>query len=252
MKLPKQPATLALIHQILGILVTALAIWLGNALFQVTSTVLTLVVGTGTIAAIASWRTEQPRWWIPIHMAFPISVLAASVLQIPAAWYLLGFILCAALFGTIHQTRVPYYPSRKSVWEALATLMDRSSPGQRFIDIGCGMGGCAKFIKKKYPQALVYGIELALLPWCICKLRTILQKNAPLWFFGDYQKLNFSDYDVIFSYLSPAAMDDLETKLSKELLPEKLFASLEFKLPNWKPARTIQTSAGTLYIYEYQ
>lgn len=252
MKLLKQPATLAFLHQMLGLLITAIAVWLGNVLFQATSTVLTLVVGTGTIAAIASWRAKQPRWWLPIHITFPIAVLAASILQIPAAWYLLGFILCAALFGSIHQTRVPYYPSRKAAWDALATLMNDKPAGQRFIDIGCGMGGCAKFIKTTYPQAVVHGIELALLPWAICRLRSALQKSSPAWLFGDYNKLNFSDYDLIFAYLSPAAMEDLEAKLSKELLPTKLFTSLEFTLPNWKPARTISTTAGTLYVYELQ
>lgn len=113
------------------------------------------------------------------------------------------------------------------------------------------MGGCALYLHKKHPAWTVSGIEIALLPWLICRLRSAGKVN-PAWHYGSYQKITLADYDVIFAYLSPAAMAGLEQQLARDLQPEALFVSLEFTLPNWEIQKEVETTAGTLYFYRTQ
>ena len=69
---------------------------------------------------------------------------------------------------------------------------------------------------------------------------------------GDYQKINFADFDVIFAYLSPAAMPGLWDKVSKEMHPSSLLISHEFDIPDVKPSEILgQSSQGPVsYLYQ--
>ena len=70
---------------------------------------------------------------------------------------------------------------------------------------------------------------------------------------GDYARLDFSEYDAVFAYLSPAAMPALWDKASREMRPGSLLASYEFPIPGHPPTRTanVNTHAPHLYIWDF-
>jgi predicted O-methyltransferase YrrM len=52
---------------------------------------------------------------------------------------------------------------------------------------------------------------------------------------GDYMTLDFAHYDVVFAYLSPAAMEALWEKAHNEMRPGSLLLSYEFAIPGQMP-----------------
>jgi hypothetical protein len=52
---------------------------------------------------------------------------------------------------------------------------------------------------------------------------------------GDYEHLDFVSYDVVFAYLSPAAMPALWEKARAEMQSGALLLSYEFTIPDIEP-----------------
>ncbi|WP_460825116.1 class I SAM-dependent methyltransferase, partial [Massilia solisilvae] len=101
------------------------------------------------------------------------------------------------------------------------------------------------------PDARVEGIELAPLPWLASRLRALLSGSRARFLRGDYERLDFGDYDLVYAYLSPAAMDGLWRKARREMRPGSVLASYEFAIAGQAPDRVLvpQGSARELYIW---
>jgi SAM-dependent methyltransferase len=110
----------------------------------------------------------------------------------------------------------------------------------RFIDIGSGFGGLVMHLAAQRPESSFQGIELAPLPWLASRVRAAVAGSRAHFFRGDYARLDFADYDVIFAYLSPAAMPALWDKACHEMRPGTLLLSYEFPIPGVQPSLTIE------------
>ena len=120
------------------------------------------------------------------------------------------------------------------------------------IDIGSGLGGMAMHLAAARPGAEVTGIELAPLPWLVSKLRAALRKSRARFVRGDYEALNFADYDLVFAYLSPAAMPGLWHKAQREMRTGTLLVSYEFEIPAGQSVKTIHATEGGPLLYYRQ
>lgn len=204
----------------------------------------------GGFAAIATARAGMARWWCLIQFLFPVAVLLAQGLALPPVVFLAGFVVLLLVFWSTFRTQVPYYPSGKAVRaEVLALLDGREAP--RVIDIGSGLGGLALALARARPDARVEGVELAPLPWLASRLRALLAGSRVRFLRGDYEKLDFGDYDLVYAYLSPAAMDGLWRKARREMRPGSVLVSYEFAIAGQAPDRVVvpQGSARQLYIW---
>ena len=56
---------------------------------------------------------------------------------------------------------------------------------------------------------------------------------------GDYSSLDFSQFDAVIAYLSPAAMPALWDKARAEMRPGTSLYSVEFAIPGQPPSTTI-------------
>lgn len=206
----------------------------------------------GALAAAATRRCGLAPWWIPIQWLFPPALLAADALRLPAALYLLAFLLMLGLYWSTFRTQVPLYPSSPAVWRAVAQLLP-PGPGLRLMDVGSGLGGLVLELARRRPDADIAGIELAPLPWLCCRLRARLGGSTARFLRGDYERLDFGAYDVVFAYLSPAAMAPLWAKAAAEMRPGALLLSYEFMIPVKPPDRTIfATPDGPpLYLWRF-
>jgi predicted O-methyltransferase YrrM len=122
----------------------------------------------------------------------------------------------------------------------------------RIIDIGSGLGDMSMYIAKLRPDCSVEGIEIAPLPWLISIVRAKLNRSKVDFRIGDYRLLNFANYDLIFAYLSPAAMSDLWQKAQKEMRSGTLLVSYEFDVEGVESTDMIQSGENEkmLYIWE--
>ncbi len=251
--LRKTPSLLALIVQCaaLGVILlyAKMSVPTEGALqaADMTFYVFSLVLFQSMFATFIATCVGMAVWWRWIHFFFPLALWLMSILHVPSSVYLAGFVVTMALYWTTFKTQVPFYPSRPAVWQALLTLMEQHSPQRalRMIDIGSGLGDVSTFIAQQRPDDAVEGIEIAPLPWLISKVRAAMKGSRARFTLGSYQALHFADYDVVFAYLSPAAMPQLWQKASQEMRPGTLLVSLEFDIPHVMPLQIIHTGEST-------
>lgn len=206
------------------------------------------VILQGGIAALLAYMCRMAWWWSAMLAVFPIAALLVNYLQLPPLFFLAAFLIMLVVFWTTFRSQVPYYPSRLSVWQAVEPLLPANRPF-RFIDIGSGFGGAVMYLSKGHAQGEFTGIEIAPLPWLISLLRAKMRGSRGRFVRGDYTRLDFAQYDVVFAYLSPAAMPGLWEKAASEMAKGSLLLSYEFIIEQKKPDILIQTqeNGATLY-----
>jgi SAM-dependent methyltransferase len=206
----------------------------------------------GMLSALATARAGLARWWRLIQFAFPLTVLAAQALAVPPSVFLAAFLVFVVLFWSTFRTQVPYYPSGPALRPLVAGLLPAAGT-PRAIDIGSGFGGLVLDLARRRPDAAIEGIELAPLPWLVSRLRATLARSRARFRLGDYESLDFGQYDLVFAYLSPAAMDGLWRKAQREMRPGSQLASYEFGIAARAPDRTLAPPGGmrTLYIWVF-
>ena len=207
----------------------------------------------GLIAALASYYLlHMPVWWAAIHLLFFPALLSATlVLNLPAYWYLAGFITLLLVFGRIHHTRVPLFLSSGEAVDALAGLLPQDRQF-KLIDLGSGCGGLVCKLARMLPHGSYHGIETAVLPCWISKLRTLLSRQDCQFEWESIWQHDLSGYDVVYAYLSPVPMPRLWEKACREMRPGSLFISNTFTVPGIKPDRCIRLddfSSAVLYIW---
>jgi len=204
----------------------------------------------GALAAgMAYWR-RMASWWIPILFCFAPAAMLVNTWQVPPAVFLGIFLFLLLLFWSTFRSQVPFYPSGRPVWEAVAALLPPDRP-VRLIDIGSGLGGAVLHLSRERPESRFIGIELAPLPWLVSQLRAKFTRSRGNFIRGDYTLLDFADYDVIFAYLSPAAMTALWQKARAEMRPGCMLISYEFIIENTSPGVVIhpKKKGPALYVW---
>jgi hypothetical protein len=214
---------------------------------------LSVAVVQGLLAAAITWKFRLAAWWRAIQLLFPMAVLATLALQLPSWLFLLLFLILLGLYWSTFRTQVPYYPSNPAVWDAVRQQLPppAADPARplRLIDIGSGLGGLVLYLARVRPDAACEGIELAPLPWLYSWLRARLTGAGARFRLGDYEKLDFAAYDLVFAYLSPAAMAGLWRKAAAEMRPGAMLMSYEFAIHARAPDRTIHATEGGVPLY---
>jgi len=221
------------------------AVGYGLTLFQA-------VLLQGVVAMLITWKIGLAPWWRVIQLLFPLALLVTSAFRLPPILYLVIFIVLLGWYWSTFRTQVPYFPSSQPVWEAVAAaLPDR--PGLRVIDVGSGLGGMTLHLARLRPDIECTGIELAPLPWLYSFLRAKITGSRARFIRGDYEKIQFEHYDLVFAYLSPAVMNALYAKARREMKSGALLISYEFAIPPYIPDKTILTTEGAppLYLWRF-
>lgn len=247
----RAPAVQALLLQCCAFPLTLAAVFL-LARSGVPMAYLDAALVQGVIAAGLSWMRGLAGWWRAIQFLFPVTVLGARQFDLPPALFLAAFVFLLLLYWSTFRTQVPYYPSGRRVWDAVAALLPADRP-LAFVDIGSGLGGLVLALARRRPDSTFAGIELAPLPWLLSSLRARLAGSRARFVRGDYEHLDFRQYDAVFAYLSPAAMSALWRKAAAEMRPGTMLLSYEFVIPEREPDRTIVPSGRgpALYVWHF-
>jgi hypothetical protein len=92
----------------------------------------------------------------------------------------------------------------------------------------------------------VVGIELAPLPFLYSWLRAAGRQPRPL-SARRLRKTDFSQFDLVFAYLSPAAMSGLWRKAAAEMRPDPCLQATNLLF--WKDRRIIITPQSRISLY---
>lgn len=201
-----------------------------------------LALGQAVAAAACAALLGSARWWLAIHLAFAPLLVAALQLGIAPGWYLAAFVVLAATFWTSFRTQVPLYLSNRRTVAAIAELLPQRS-GLRILDLGSGTGSFVAGIARRRPQWRVCGIEAAPAPWLASRWRTRCLRNVALRR-GDFFRAPWSEFDVVYAFLSPVPMAAVWDKARRELPAGALLLSNSFPVPGRKPDRVVELDDG--------
>lgn len=243
-----RPAMLALLVLVAAFFITLV---LGELLLRqinMNTSVYVFGIAYGVVAAVLAWMIKMARWWKYIVGIFPIAVISVSQLNLPPSLFFAIFVVLLLLYWTTFKSQVPFYPSNKEVWDEVGKLIAQKDHC-RLIDIGSGFGGGILYWAKQFPDKRFEGVEIAPLPWFVSKLRAQFTHNSGIFLRQDYLQLDFKKYDIVFAYLSPAAMDTLWDKAKSEMRSGSLLISYEFIVEGQQPDVIIPVASGKKNVY---
>lgn len=205
------------------------------------------------VVSVLAKVARMPVWWRWIHVIFPLAVVFMQQVALPASVYFAGFIITLTLYWSVHNTRVPFYPSFPATWRALQRILEQHAGDQslKVLDIGSGIGDIAMFLAKQRIHDDVSGIEIAPLPWAVSAVRALFSGTSVKFTLGDYRDIDFAELDVVFAYLSPAVMQDVWQKVQQEMRPGCLFVTSEFPVPDMPAEHIVFPSAHSPALYVY-
>lgn len=249
------PAVVALLVQAVVALLLASALLLCWQLGQIRFSFPEVLLSQSLLTLLATRWLGLAWWWCVIQPLFPVALAGMMTLALPSWLYLMLFLALLLIYWSTYRTQVPYYPSTRSSWLALEQLLPQARAFS-FVDIGSGLGGLVLHLGKKYPLANCSGVEVAPLPWLISILRQKLGAASVRFLWSSYERLDFSKFDVVFAYLSPAAMDALWRKASAEMRPGSQLVSFEFPVVGVPEAFTVAAHKGPdhghkLYVWTF-
>jgi hypothetical protein len=237
--------------QCVALLATVLLNFLIQTAFSYQAALWHLAIAQGAIAAALSHFVRQPSWWPPLHAGFVPAILLARQVNLPAWIYLAAFLLLVLFYWSTFRTRVPLYLSDRKAWKAVSSLLPEAQPFT-FIDLGSGLGDVPFYLEKRFPQARFYGTEIAPAPWLISRLRAWFKRSRVSFMRRDYAALNLAEFDVVFAFLSPAAMPGLWQQAQAQMRSGSLFMSLSFAVNTRQPDYVVALAEGarhTLYVW---
>ena len=234
----------SLVIQCIAVLLAVLLHTLSPTVFSFQPALWQFALAQGAIAAGLSIVWRQPAWWPPLHFGFLPAILLAQWVDAPAWFHLAAFLLLLAFYWSTFRTRVPLYLSSRKARQALASLLPQAQP-LRFIDLGSGFGGVPCYLESRFPLGRFYGTELAPAPWLVSRLRTRLTGSRVRFMRRDYAQLSLADFDVVFAFLSPAAMPGLWRQARSQMRSGSLFVSLSFAVDAQPPDHVVTLAEGT-------
>jgi SAM-dependent methyltransferase len=202
----------------------------------------------GLVAGAVGQALRLPPWWLPINAAFVPAALGLHSLAVSPAWFLAAFAVLLFVFWNTFRTRVPLYLSSARACERLAQMVPAEATA-RILDLGCGFGGVMLALRHLRPQLRIIGVELAPLPSWLAKIRLRRDANSTV-HRRDFWNEDFSGYDVVYAFLSPAPMERLWDKVQAQMRPGTLFVSNSFIVPGVAPDLTLPVTSGSaLYVW---
>ena len=193
----------------------------------------------GLVAARLGRGLGMDFWWFPINALFVPSLVWMLGLGLPSHYPLGAFCLLASVYWGVSRTRVPLFLSNRAAARAVASLLPQER-GFTFVDLGSGLGGMLSSLARARPSGRYFGVESAPVPFVLSWLRALrVQSFHVRW--GKYEALDLGRYDVVYAYLSPAAMTSLWDKARREMRAGSLLISNGFAIPDVPPALTLAT-----------
>ena len=161
-----------------------------------------------------------------IVLGFPLSQLLvnSSALSMPPVAWLCLLVLIALVYPLNAWSDAPLFPTpSRALIEMPAHI--QLSAGARILDAGCGLGDGLKALRKAYPQAQFFGLEMSWLLRVFCAIRCPWAKIRQ----GNIWLADWSSYDVVYMFQRPESMPKAMSKAKAEMRSGTWLVSLEFE-----------------------
>ncbi len=164
------------------------------------------------------------------------------------------FLVVLSLLGTLAYgalSAAPWVPLGRADTERLLHLA-QLCPGELLYDLGCGDGRLLTAAAKRYGVRAV-GFEIALLPYLLAQARIRLAGvgERVTVRYQSFWHVPFDRADAVVCFLTPQALQRLQTKIPSELKPSARFVTYAFKLKSLSPTFVSKPSPTATPIYLY-
>lgn len=146
--------------------------------------------------------------------------------------------------------RSPFVPSNRRTIEKMLKIA-KIKKGEKVVDLGCGDGRIVVRADRLYGAKAV-GYEISWMVWSLAQLNKLLKGSNAKIYRQSFFQADLSQVDVVFCYLLPEAMRQLEPKFKKELKKGARIVSASFSLPGWKPVRDYPREGRVVRIFVYK
>jgi hypothetical protein len=141
-------------------------------------------------------------------------------------------------------------PTSRPVRRAIADLVPANA--STIYELGCGWGGLARALARRFPSSRVIAVEASFVPWAMTALMQRLQKLPNLEVVrGSFWAHPLGEADVLVCYLWTGGMRELAERL--HMKPGAVLISATFALPGRTADDTVR--ARDLYaspVYRYR
>ncbi len=180
-------------------------------------------------------------WWrrLFIGLGFPLSLLLAGGLAIPAWGWLLPLALLALIYPLNAWRDAPLFPTPADALNALPTVAPLA-PGAKVLDAGCGLGHGLEALRQAYPLADLDGLEWSrpLAWWCARRCPWARVRRGDIW------QADWSGYALVYLFQRPESMPRAIEKARAELRPGAYLVSLEFEAGELTPLAKLDGARG--------
>ena len=176
-------------------------------------------------------------WWrrVIVGLGFPVSLLLAGGLSLPAWGWLLPLVLLALIYPLNAWRDAPLFPTPANALNELPTVTPLE-PGAKVLDAGCGLGQGLEALRQAYPLAELHGIEWSRpLAWLCARRCPWAQVER-----GDIWKADWSGYDLVYLFQRPESMPRAIEKMRAELKRGAYLVSLEFEAVGLVPLAKLE------------
>ena len=198
-----------------------------------------LALGAAVGACLGWLQSERWRRLI-VALGFPASVIAlgwqggASGLL-----WLAPLLILWWLYPRRTWSEAPLFPTPRGALRRLAAKAPLPA-GARVLDAGCGAGDGLRELLHAYPEARVEGVEWSRPIAWLARLRargaTVRQ--------GDLWADDWAPFALVYVFQRPESMPRVWAKACAELAPDAWLVSLDFAVPDVKPAASWQIDNG--------
>lgn len=152
----------------------------------------------------------------------------------------------------------PFVATPTPVVRQMLTLAELK-PGERLYDLGSGDGRTVIMAAKDFGAESV-GVELRedLVKRALSNIQELGLEEKVQIFQNDIFRVDLSQADVVFLYLTTSANEKVKPKLETELKPGARIVSHDYEIIGWKPSKVdnfcenprLGYPSHTLYVYK--
>jgi hypothetical protein len=165
---------------------------------------------------------------------------------------ILAISILIQFFNIIFRGYAPFISTKgKVIIEIFSQIKFDENFKGKVYELGAGQAGFLRRFEEKYKNAELVGVEYSLIPYLISKFQLGLFGSKIIIQKKNFFKIDLSDADVIYCYLSSKTMKTLEKKFQKECKKGTVIISYQFIMPNLKPDKILELGEfSRVYVYK--
>lgn len=160
---------------------------------------------------------------------------------IPGIFFIIiSYFIIIFIFDLLLRGFVPFIPSRPWVVDHLLEEIKLNQENPKLLALSTGRSGFFHALEKKYPKAILVGVETSLFPYLIGRAQLLIRRSKITVKYSEIYRFDVSDKDFIYSHLYPDDMEGLGRKLKFECKPGTIIVSTGFNIPHLIPSKIVE------------